>query len=238
MFMSSFSIINMLILFFAVVHISGRWKTYFIAVQRREGGEMRWKFTCAQSGCTNDFSAKSSSTTLKYHYQKDHRTIYADLQNARARLLTGGVAPLTQTSIRTSMSTVPSNQAIITATLTWLIADMLPFSLMDSDHFRFLIRLYNPTLILPCAHTIRAALLDHRLMLKERLKTLMDQSYSCGSMTVDSWTSDAGKPFMSIIVMWMDADFNLHQCALDMAPQPYPHTAFAMANLIRKLIFF
>ncbi|GJJ67751.1 hypothetical protein EMPS_00097 [Entomortierella parvispora] len=212
----------------------GVWKLYFKAGQKKIGGQMQWKLICGQPHCNSVFSPKSSSSTLNYHFKKAHRSVYTELKGGHRN---GEDVTMTQTSIRDSMSTIPSNKVILTSALNWLVSDMQPFSVLDSDYFRAFIRLFNSSLTIPCGRTARTGLLDHRLMLTERLKTLLDRSCISGSMTIDSWTSDAGKPFMSFTFQWLDSNFHQHECALDMAPQPYPHTAFAMAGLIREIIF-
>lgn len=194
-------------------------------------GSLRWKLICTQPSCHSVFSSKSSSSTLKYHFQKAHRPAYTKI-NAEDGVKKDG--PTTQPSISSMLSAIPSEEVITTTALNWLVSDMQPFSVLDSDFFRTFIRLYSPSLMIPCGRTLKLGLLPHRLMLTERLKTLLDRTYVSGSMTVDSWTSDAGKPFMSFTLQWLDGDFHQHECALDMAPQPYPHTAHDMANLIGK----
>ncbi|KAG0039463.1 hypothetical protein BGZ83_002797 [Gryganskiella cystojenkinii] len=117
------------------------------------------------------------------------------------------------------MSVVPSKDAITSAALNWIISDMPPFSVLDSDDFKALVRLYQRKYTIPCARTVSEALPDHRLAVAHRLKKLLNASFVSGYMTIDNWTSDSGKPFMSLTLQWLDPNFNFHECGL--APSTY-----------------
>jgi hypothetical protein len=132
---------------------------------------------------------------------------------------------------------VPVPQAkrdkIVTATLEWLIGDLLPFSTLDSEYSKAMVRAYITSLAPPCAATVRGSLLSHRLALMERLKDLMDRTLIHGAITIDGWSSGS-KSFYRITMHWLDADFRMVDCSLDMAPMPFLHDAPSIARLIRK----
>lgn len=123
---------------------------------------------------------------------------------------------------------------IYTATLEWLIGDLLPFSTLDSDLFQDMVKSYISNIDPPCSATIRALLLDHRIKLTERLKDLLDRTLVYGAITVDGWTSQSNRSYLGITLHWLDENFTTYECALDMAPQSERHTAANTARLIRK----
>lgn len=134
------------------------------------------------------------------------------------------------------MASVPKQKRdkIYIATLEWLIGDLLPFSTLDSDLFRAMVKAYIPNIDPPCSATIRALLVDHRLKLTEQLRDLLDRTLIYGAITVDSWTSRSNKSYLGITPHWLDENFMSYECALDMVPQPERHTAANTARLIRK----
>ncbi|KAG0300570.1 hypothetical protein BGZ97_003164, partial [Linnemannia gamsii] len=119
---------------------------------------------------------------------------------------------------------------IATATLEWLIGDLLPFSGLDSEHFKAMVRAYIPNLAPPCSASIRSSLLKHRLGLMERLKELMERTLIHGAITIDGWSSGS-KSFYGITMHWLDADFRMMDCTSDMAPMPFPHDTPSIARL-------
>ena len=197
-----------------------------------EGGKRVFKFVCLQPGCHTALSKTSSSTTLSYHFKAKHHEAYVEKRKGVDR-----PAPA-QSMIQTSLDMAPVPKAkcdkIQRALLEWLIADLLPFSTLDSVHFKAVVKSFIPNLAPPCAATIRASLLDHRITMTERLKDLMDRTLVSGAITVDGWSSRSHKSYLGITLHWLDEDFRMMECALDMAPQPHPHTAANTARLIRK----
>ncbi|KAF9946961.1 hypothetical protein BGZ72_011000, partial [Mortierella alpina] len=87
---------------------------------------------------------------------------------------------------------------------------------------------------MPCSVTVRGRLANRTLYmyLEDMLKVRLAESLEFGSLTTDSWTSAANRPYMSVTLHWLDKDFHLNECALALEPQPYPHTAQPTALLI------
>ena|SRR5690349_15935070 len=107
------------------------------------------------------------------------------------------------------MASVPKQKRdkIYTATLEWLIGELLPFSTLDSDLFAAMVRAYVPNIDPPCSARIRALLLDHRFKLTEQLRDLLERTLIYGAITVDSWTSRSNKSYLGITLHWLDENF-------------------------------
>ena len=88
---------------------------------------------------------------------------------------------------------------------------------------------------MPCSVTVRGTLADRTLYLEDMLKDRLAESLEFSSLTTDSWTSAANRPYMSVTLHWLDKDFHLDECALALEPQPYPQTAQPTALLKRKV---
>lgn len=131
---------------------------------------------------------------------------------------------LHQTTLTMAPVPKPKRDKIYTATLEWLIGDLLPFSTLDLNLFKAMVKSYISNLDPPCSATIRALLLDHRIKLMEQLKDLLDWTLVYGAITVDGWTSRSNKSYLGITLHWLDEDFRPYECALDMIPQPERHT--------------
>lgn len=197
-----------------------------------ESGRCIFKFFCLQSGCQASFSKTSSSTTLSYHIKAKHHAEYIAM--AKKKSIEWPPISLIQTSLDMAPVSKAKRDKTLVATLDWLVGDLLPFSTLDSERFRAMIRTYTPNQDPPCAATAHASLLDYCIKLTERLKDLTDRTLLHGSITVDSWTSQSNKSYFGITLHWLDDDFKQYECALDLVPQPHPHTAANTACIICK----
>jgi hypothetical protein len=184
-----------------------------------------WRLFCLEPNCTHQFSPKSSSTTLCKHFLACHPQALAKLEKKKTESTQPTIEDVTAESRR---------QAVVTSALQWIISDMLPFSTFNSVAFREFMATCNSGLKLPCSATVRSHLTKHRLRLTESLRGLMDKTLIYGSLTADGWSSGSNKPYLGITLHWLDSNFNYFECALDMAPQPYPHTAVAITRLMSK----
>lgn len=217
----------------------GSWKGYFEARYSKDtSGNHVWRIHCLQDGCLHNFSSTATSSTLSSHFRARHlEELHKIKQKASATgNSTVGSSPtsLVQTKLDGTSIPIPKEGKIVSAALEWIIADLQPFSAIDTPKHKALLNLYNPRLSVPCSATVRNALPDHRRGLTDILKKLMNESMLFGAITADSWTSQSNKPFMGITLSWLDSNFNNYECVLDLAPQPYPHDASNTARLIRK----
>ncbi|KAF9271507.1 hypothetical protein BGZ68_003524, partial [Mortierella alpina] len=207
--------------------VPGRWGIQYEArFAKRHNGAWTWRFHCRQHGCSHHYSPNSATGTLKRHFSTDHRAAYNEMQRAATQ----------QATRQPTLFELPIPQRALDrlaiAALNWIIQSMQPFSALDSPAFREMIQAVNPQVRLPCSATIRAMLADHTLLLEDMLKVRFAETLEFGSLTTDSWTSAANRPYMSVTLHWLDKDFGLHECALALEPQPYPHTAQPTALLI------
>jgi hypothetical protein len=83
-------------------------------------------FFLSSACCPHKYARTSGPSTLAYHIRNKHRSIYAEVNSTKNGATTNGMQ-LHQISL--TMASVPKHKRdkIYTATLEWLIGDLLPF---------------------------------------------------------------------------------------------------------------
>ncbi|KAF9315464.1 hypothetical protein BG006_003744, partial [Podila minutissima] len=99
-------------------------------------------------GCQASFSKTSSSTTMSYHMKAKHCAAYVALVKIKGT--DWPAASLVQTSLDVMPVSKARRDKTLVATLEWLIGDLLPFSTLDSECFRAMIKTYSPNQDPPC----------------------------------------------------------------------------------------
>ncbi|KAI8595554.1 hypothetical protein EDD21DRAFT_424355 [Dissophora ornata] len=140
----------------------GRWKAYFEARSFRDPSHgCIWRFFCRQPNCKHHFSTNSSLTPLARHFQVAHHAVYVEICKTQMQGGNGAVkmssTTLVQTKLDSTSIRMPKIDTIISAALEWMIADLQPFTAMDTPKHRALLNLYNPLVVIPCAATIRGS---------------------------------------------------------------------------------
>lgn len=210
---------------YRTAHVAlGRWKLYFQSRRGTLNDKPVWKWYCLQPHCDKSFVQSGGGGSLTYHMTTCHRDLFNRVSIEANKQLT-----LTEMMVPAS-----KKDKVAYSGLQWLIADFLPFSTFDSPNFRQFMKTTSPMLTLPSAATVRSKLPTYRLQLYTKVVELMDRTMVGGSMTMDSWTSRSNRPFLAVTFQWLDRHFQQHECVLDMAPQPYPHTGPETARLVSK----
>lgn len=200
------------------------YKDYFTIHRiQMSDGTFRRRFVC--NICDSNLSDNNSSWTLQYHINI-HR-------EQKGKSVAEGVS-LVQSTLSGTATTQQKQEALIKAALNWIVTDFIPFSTFDSEAFWCFAQLINPIVKPPCASMLWTNLYDYRLGLQKEIETLLAATFTAGSMTVDDWTSGSNRPFMGLTLHWIDSEFNLYECALDLAPHPYPHDGKSISDLIRR----
>lgn len=191
----------------------------FLPCKKKISGKWQWRFGCLQDGCTTTYSETVTTTSINRHYACEHSKFKTK--------------PTQMTLLDMPLGAKVQDK-IALASLKWIIKDMLPFSTVDSEAFKDVIRSINHHVKVPCGATLRNRLPTYASYLRAELKQLLEKTLKHGCLTLDGWTSAANKPFLGITLHWLDEHFTPRQFVLAMAPQPYPHDAIHMARLIRK----
>jgi hypothetical protein len=144
------------------------------------------------------------------------------------------MTPKEETQTKLDQISGKSSSKVSNAALVWIINDMFPFSTVNTPAFRTFVLTVNPLAQVPCAATLRDRLAQRASLIRGNLKAFLTNTLEYGSITTDSWSSNANKPYIAVTLHWLDEDFKIHECCLSMAPQPYPHDAQTTALLLRR----
>lgn len=185
-----------------------------------------------QPPCKKHYALKSGTSTLRYHLEAKHSSTYVRKPKGDHEQPKGSVQT-TLTGSGTSISKA-RHEAATKAILECVVENYLPFSFVDSDSFKRLIQIVNPIFKPACAATVRSALNPHRLVLEQKMEIMLNDSCEFVSMTCDDWTSNNRRPFLGITLHWINKDFQLQDCPVELVPHPYPHDAESIKELVRK----
>lgn len=108
-----------------IPNVPGDWGPYYEARRTLEDGQPVYKFFCVQPGCPHKYARTSGPSTLSYHIRRKHRSVYMEYCSKKDGGKTDN-KQLQQTTL--TMASVPKQKRdkIYTATLEWLIGDLLP----------------------------------------------------------------------------------------------------------------
>lgn len=195
-------------------------------IKNKEGiYEVKW--VCRTEGCGKPMAVGNASNVLRYHLATHRKAVQGKASDQRKQ-------GLQQTTLSGTSVTAQKKEKLVKASLDWVVEDYIPFSTFKSSAFKKLMQLINPVVQPPCQTTVRERLHGYRLLLQEQIEKLLSKTFGFGSLTIDDWTSDSGRPFLGVTLHWLDKDFVQHECALDLVPHPYPHDAESIADLVSK----
>lgn len=117
----------------------------------------------------------------------------------------------------------------------FLAFGMQPYSLVDDEQFRQLVKTLNPRYIMPGRkYFSNTAVPKLYLEAVEKLKGILPKSGNEHlSITCDCWTSLAGQPYLAITAHFIDSDWNLYSVCLNCCYFDENHTAENIQNMVK-----
>ena len=106
----------------------------------------------------------------------------------------------------------------------WIVLDDQPFTAVESESFRKLLKLLKPNLKIVSADTIRRRINDKFQKKINDMKKLYESLDCKVSFTTDCWTSPNMIAFMGITAHYIDKDWNLKMNTLDFNYLPGIHS--------------
>jgi len=139
----------------------------------------------AEPGCGAILSVEKSASALDKHYSRKHRVTYATIKATQQP--TGPL--LVQTTPLPRPLSPARQQQLLSASLNWVVSQQLPFSIFDSKEFKQFAFAISPYVAPPCSATIRNNLQNHRHILSDKLRAILDRTLLYGAITADGWSS-------------------------------------------------
>jgi hypothetical protein len=120
--------------------------------------------------------------------------------------------------------------------MLWMVMDNLPFSTVDSEHFRNVMQSVNPRLNIKHSTTYAKYKLPlvYDTLIATRNRVLRDELPSCSqvALTFDHWSSRNNDPFLCITLHYLTEDFDLRKMTVAIVHHAEAHTAVNIAEKI------
>jgi hypothetical protein len=112
-----------------------------------------------------------------------------------------------------------------------------PFSIVDEEKFRALIKSLSPLTNIPSRDSLKRKIISKFNVLKENIKENLNHVNSKVSLTCDIWSSISGHPYLAITVHFINEEFQMKNFLLDFDLIPFPHDGQQICNKIKEILF-
>jgi hypothetical protein len=117
-----------------------------------------------------------------------------------------------------------------------IIKHELPFSFVEYDGIREMIRYYHRNAPLISRNTAKADLVKMYLLEKQKVKSLLNVCLVRISLISDIWTSLKTDGYICLTAHFIDKDWVLHKRVLSFSFLPPPHSSTSLAEKIDDLL--
>lgn len=184
-------------------------RKYFRVIVSDDGTKRR---ACGAVGCSKTYQISASHKVLRGHIMKEHKN-------------------------KEFMTTFTfSNDPVIDAIYKFVILERLPYSIVESQGFRYLLHKCAPIKSFPTrqeiSNGINAKRGDIQQMIKEQLKSVQ----SIG-LTFDIWsTRGRTHGYGCVVAHFVDSNHRLRAVPLEFAHIPYPHNGPTICDFLTDII--
>ncbi|CAB5213516.1 unnamed protein product [Rhizophagus irregularis] len=119
---------------------------------------------------------------------------------------------------------------------TWIAADDLPFTTVESPEFGYLINICNPSARIPTADTVKNDILKIFKNYQTKIQNLLQNVPGKISFALDAWTSPNILGFLGITCHYIDANWKLRDILLDFVYLEGSHSGENLANAFLKCL--
>lgn len=119
----------------------------------------------------------------------------------------------------------------MTATVDWMMKKYRPFSFVDDEATQVYFRLICPNMV----HTQKETQ-ERFEELQLNLKKGLQQHSSKMSLTIDGWTSIAGRSYYGITIHYIDNEWKYLSAVLDFIPSRVRHTGENIATIFHECL--
>ena len=175
--------------------------------------------------CEKEYSYNNSGSTshLMQHIRAKHPSVLDD-RKAQPSLTLFGIG--TQRPCSNTR-----HDKITSLLVNFIVANMLPLSIVESEEFRKLMNYMEPQYKVPCHATIIARLDSKKAQLSTKLAEEMEGSPAV-HITTDIWSSIANDAYLGVTVSYLTHDWQLKAWTLVNQEMEERHT---QANIAARL---
>ncbi|CAI5637704.1 zinc finger BED domain-containing protein 1 isoform X1 [Oreochromis niloticus] len=133
------------------------------------------------------------------------------------------------------MNTASRKIALDQAVLNFIIKDCQPLSIVESEGFRELVQVLEPSYVLPTRKTIKELLAKKHAEELERVKMEVQQAVAV-SITADLWTSLNMEAYLALTCHYINENMQLCTSVLGVKHFPQSHTADNLAQFKKGMM--
>ncbi|XP_061905499.1 E3 SUMO-protein ligase ZBED1-like [Entelurus aequoreus] len=126
-------------------------------------------------------------------------------------------------------------QMLDEALLNFIVKDCQPLSIVESEGFRELVQVLEPSYVLPTRKTIKKMLVTKYEEERERVKLEVQQAVAV-SITADMWTSVNMEAYLALTCHYINDNLQLCTSVLGVQYFPQSHTADNLAQVKRDMM--
>ncbi|CAB4428182.1 unnamed protein product [Rhizophagus irregularis] len=177
--------------------------------------------------CRKTYAKSTSTTILWHHYRKYHE------KSSSNRAI--------QSTLKFSTQTSPPHPDEIMrkktkSLMNWVILDLKPFSVVESESFIDLVKKLDPHYRLPSRHTIKRLIVKEFEQKRDIIRIFLQNLPFKVSLTCDIWSSIKMESFIAITIHYIDSNWKLCHFILDIFSISGSHTGSFIFETISKLL--
>jgi hypothetical protein len=120
--------------------------------------------------------------------------------------------------------------------VNWIIIDLIPLNVVQSELFRKFIYELDPSFVIPDVKLVKKIIHQaYNYTLPIIIKYIENNAISV-SLTTDLWTARNRQGYLGITCSFLDAEFNLHEILLTVTYVRYPHTAEHIGDTLLEIL--
>ena len=132
----------------------------------------------------------------------------------------------------------PEQQSIIFRLAEWICNAMLPYTIVEDDHFKVMINQLNPRFVIPNEKKLRQKIISDiykRVYQHIKMITASDIFYFC-SITTDIWSSQSMHSFINTTLHFIDNNWKPKMVVSKCIPIDESHTGQHIADVLGNMM--
>ena len=116
----------------------------------------------------------------------------------------------------------------------WIVSTDQPFTVVETDSFKEMIKLCNKNAAIPSADTVKGDILEMFKQKRDVLRTKLHDFDCRMSFTLDGWTTPNNKAFLGITIHYIDNNWTLQDILMDVVELSGPHSGENLSDAFEK----